>query len=131
MKFIRDYRQFIEVGCTSCSKKHTVQTDNYTISSEGYTFHSPIKCSCGNMASTAVKDKRTWAVKTEKNEMMKRNKATTIKLLLVIGFTIVFFAGEMFFLLNNHEAEQKSAQHDAKKETSSLIAVHDNDNFAY
>ncbi|WP_054023467.1 hypothetical protein [Bacillus sp. FJAT-28004] len=126
MKFIRDYRQFIEVGCTSCNRKHTVQTDNYTISSQGYTFHSPIKCSCGHMASIAEKDKRTWTIKTEKNELMKRNKATTIKLMLVIGFTIVFFAGEMFFVLNKQEAEQKSAQHEAEKETSSLFANHEN-----
>lgn len=130
MKFIRDYRQFIEVGCTSCNRKHTVQTDNYTISSEGYAFHSPIQCACGHIASTAIKDKRTWTtMKTEKNEMMKRNKATTIKLMLVIGFTIVFFAGEMVYLLSKNEAEQKSAQHDAEKESSSLIVVQTQENF--
>lgn len=100
MTFIHDYRQFIEVGCTSCGRKHTVQTENYSISSQGYSFHSPVSCSCGRVANTANKDKRTWTYKAEHNEFMKRNKVTTIKLMLVIGFVIVFFAGEMVYILN-------------------------------
>lgn len=98
MKFIHDYRHFIEVGCTSCGRKHTVQKGSYNVTMQGYSFHSPISCSCGLVAITAIKEKRTWTSKTEPNDIMKRSKATTIKMMLVISFVIVFFAGEMVYM---------------------------------
>ncbi|WP_424766386.1 hypothetical protein [Paenibacillus sp. sgz302251] len=120
MKFIHDYRHFIEVGCTSCGRKHTVQIGSYNVSPQGYKFHSPVKCVCGHTAVTAGKeDKKTWINKTENNEFLKRNKATTIKVLLVMAFVIVFFAAEITFMFKTNETEQKSAHHEADREVSS------------
>jgi hypothetical protein len=120
MTFIHDYRQFIEVGCSSCGRKYTVQADQYSVTSQGYSFHSPISCACGQSASTANKDKWTQTLKPENNEMMKRNKATTIKMMVVIGLVIVFFAGETVYMINSKDTEQKSAVHETKKEVSAI-----------
>ncbi|WP_169083752.1 hypothetical protein [Paenibacillus sp. PL91] len=121
MTFIRDYRQFIEVGCSSCGRKHTVQADKYSVTSQGYAFHSPISCSCGQTASTANKDKWTRTLKTENNEIIKKNKATTVKMMVVIGLVIVLFAGETIYMINEKETEQKSVSHETKKEVSAFF----------
>ncbi|CAM4314833.1 hypothetical protein FHS16_000748 [Paenibacillus endophyticus] len=101
MKFIHDYRHFIEVGCSSCGRKHTIPKGSYNLTMQGYTFHSPLSCSCGHTASTAGKEKRTWTSKAENSAIPKRNKATTVKMLLVIGFVIVFFATEMTYMFHS------------------------------
>ncbi|WP_139990549.1 hypothetical protein [Paenibacillus paridis] len=123
MEFIRDYRHFIEVGCPSCGRKHTVQKGRYNLSPQGYEFHAALNCPCGQSASAAGKGKRTWAFKSENNELMKRNKATSIKIMLVIGFTILFIASEMFYMFHTQEEEQKSAEHEVKTEASSHLSV--------
>lgn len=101
MEFIRDYRHFIEVGCPVCGRKHTVQKGRYNITLQGYEFHSALNCGCGQIASTASKGTQTWAFKPENNEMMKRNKATTVKIMCVIGFTIIFITSEMFYMFHS------------------------------
>ncbi|OMF28096.1 hypothetical protein BK133_18955 [Paenibacillus sp. FSL H8-0548] len=112
MEFIRDYRHFIEVGCSACGRKHTLSKGQYNITLQGYEFHSEISCSCGQASSKAYKGNKSWTFKSDNNEMMKRNKATSFKLMLVIGFTIVFIASEMVYMFSTKDAEQDSAAHD-------------------
>ncbi|WP_138754758.1 hypothetical protein [Paenibacillus sinopodophylli] len=101
MKFIHDYRHFIEVGCTACGRKHTVSKGKYNVTMQGYSFHTPLACTCGSTASTASKENRTWTSKAEQHDIPKRNKATTVKMMLVIGFVIVFFAVEMNYMFHS------------------------------
>lgn len=101
MEFIHDYRHFIEAACTTCGRKHTVQKGSYNLTMQGYTFHSPISCTCGHLASTAMKEKKTWTSKAEPNDIFKRSRGTTIKMMFVIGFVIVFFAGEMVYMFHS------------------------------
>lgn len=119
MKFIKDYGQFIEVGCTSCGKKHTVQKSHYTTSSEGYKFQIPVTCSCGITAISASKDKSKWSFDPEYTMKRVGSRSTSVKMLLVIGAIIVMFVSETVYIFETDRAAHSgNAQQESDEETS-------------
>ncbi|WP_337098098.1 hypothetical protein [Paenibacillus sp. YIM B09110] len=124
MKFIKDYGHFIEVGCTSCGKKHTVQKSQYTSVAEGYQFQSPVTCACGITARTAGKDNSKWSFDPDYSVKRVGSRSTSVKMLLVIGAIIVMFVSETVYMLETDKAEHSgNTQQEADEETSSAGAI--------
>lgn len=128
MKFIKDYGQFIEVGCTSCGKKHTVQKSRYRSGPDGSSFYSPIVCSpivcaCGITADKAVKDGTKWSLGPDFTAKKVKNRATSVKMLLVIAAVIVMFVSETMYIFEADRAEHSSEQQQDEEETSNAEAI--------
>ncbi|MDQ0115338.1 hypothetical protein [Paenibacillus harenae] len=124
MKFIKDYGQFIEVGCTSCGKKHTVQRSHYTSVLEGYKFQSQITCSCGLTAIAASRDKSKWSFDPEYTMKRVGSRSTSVKMLLVIGAIIAMFVSETVYIFETDRAAHSgTAQQESDEETSNAEAL--------